>query len=512
VADDKHPVKATTKSIEFRGDFIDGQFIRPSRSEGSWTIHSPADLKDKVIHIESSTAHVSAACSAAKKAFRAWSHLSLDERKEHLLNLKKAYLDRAADMAEIICREVGKPMWEAKTEAAALASKIDITIEHSLKLVAEEKVAAALPGVDGYVRFKARGVMAVVGPFNFPAHLPNGHIIPALIMGNTIVFKPSDKTPAVGQLMAEIFQQAGLPPGVINVIQGQGEIGRRLVQNEDVDGILFTGSYEVGLKIKQDTLEHYWKILALEMGGKNSTVIWSDADLEKAVYETLVGAYMTTGQRCSCTSKVIVHRSVRDKFLQNFHDNAKKLTVGHWASNPFMGPLISQDSVEKYVRFQEIAKREGAESLMRGKVLDVGREGYYVTPSINLVDRFNAESVYQKNEIFGPNVAVYTVDDFDQAIGVVNAGGFGLSMALFSKDKSLYEKALQDARVGLLNWNRTTNGSSSRLPFGGMGKSGNDRPSGSFAIQYCAVPVASLEDMGAFDRTKVLPGLPYDFR
>jgi succinylglutamic semialdehyde dehydrogenase len=511
VADPKNTnVKPTT--IEFKGDYIDGQFVRADRADGEWTILSPADLKDKVIKVENAYSHVGLACAAAKRAFKSWGELPVGARKDHLLNLKKAFQSHADNMTAIIARETGKPLWEAKTEAAALANKIDITLEHSLKLVADERIANALPNVDGVVRFKPRGVMAVVGPFNFPAHLPNGHIIPALVAGNTVVFKPSDKTPAVGQLMAEIVHEAGLPKGVFNLIQGQTELSRRLVQHEDVDGILFTGSYEVGLKIKQDTLEHYWKILALEMGGKNSTLIWSDADLEKAVYETLIGAYLTAGQRCSCTSKVVVHRSVRDRFLENFHDNAKKITVGHWSTASFMGPLISKDAVEKYVRFQEIAKREGAESLMRGKTLDVGYEGHYVTPSINLVDRFNAESVYQKNEIFGPNVAVYTVDDFDQALKIVNASGFGLAMALFSKDKALYEKALHEARVGILNWNRTTNGASSRLPFGGMGRSGNDRPSGHFAIQYCAVPVASLEDLGTLDKTKLMPGLPFEFR
>lgn len=499
------------KPIEHNGDYIDGQFILPERADGDWVIRSPADLKDQIISISSSYDHVHAACAAAKQAYRTWAHTSLDDRKEHLLKLKKAFQLHADAMAELISREVGKPLWEAKTEAAALASKIDITLEHSLKLIAEQHVQNALPGIEGVIRFKPRGVMAVVGPFNFPAHLPNGHIIPALISGNTVVFKPSDKTPAVGQLMAEIIHAAGLPNGVFNMIQGQGEIGRRLVQHDDVDGILFTGSYEVGLKIKQDTLDHYWKILALEMGGKNSTVIWQDTDLKKAVYETLVGAYLTTGQRCSCTSKVIVHRSVRDEFLQNFHENAKKIAVDHWSKNPFMGPLISKDSVEKYLRFQEIAKREGAEGVMRGKALDIGYDGYYVTPSIHLVEKFNPESVYQKNEIFGPNVAVYTVDDFDEALNIVNASGFGLVMALFSKNRSLYEKALIDAKVGLLNWNRTTNGSSSRLPFGGMGKSGNDRPSGHFALEYCTVPVASLEDLTEFNPAKGSPGLPYEF-
>jgi succinylglutamic semialdehyde dehydrogenase len=500
------------KPVTYKGAYIDGHWCLPVSADEKWEIHSPADLDDKIIAIEASFKDVPAACLSAQSAFKKWRHTNAQERKEVLARVKKAFQARAEEMAIAIARETGKPLWEAKTEAAALSAKIDVTIEHSAKLIAEERVSGALPGIEGVIRFKPRGVMAVVGPFNFPAHLANGHIIPALLAGNTIVFKPSDKTPAVGQLLAQCFADAELPAGVFNLVQGQAEVGKRLVRDEHVDGVLFTGSYDVGLKIKQDTLDHYWKLLALEMGGKNSSVIWSDADLEKATYETIVGAYMTSGQRCSCTSKVIVHPSVRDKFIENFHETAKKLTIGHWSENPFMGPLIGRDAVDKYLRFQEIAKREGAESLMRGKVLELSRPGYYVTPSIHLVDKFNPESAYQKNEIFGPNVAIYTTDDFDHALEIVNASGFGLVMALFSKNKSLYEKALIEAKVGLLNWNRTTNGASSRLPFGGMGKSGNDRPSGHFAIQYCAVPVASLEDLGPFDKSKLLTGVTYNFK
>ena len=357
------------KPIEFRGNYIGGQFLRPNMHQESWEITSPADDLDRVIAVTTDFAHVNQACEAAKKAFLPWAKTTLDERKKVLLKLKQVFQARSDEMATVISRETGKPLWEAKTEAAALASKIDITIEHSLKLIQEEKIAGALLHMDGFIRYKPRGVMAVVGPFNFPAHLPNGHIIPALIAGNTIVYKPSDKTPAVGQMYAEFFEQCGLPPGVFNMVQGRVEVGKRLVQHELVDGVLFTGSYEVGLQIKKDTVEHYNKILALEMGGKNTTIVWSDADLEKAVYETLVGAFMTTGQRCSCTSKVILHPAIKEKFLKNFHTSAKKLTIGHWSKNPFMGPLIDVGSVEKYLRFQEIAKREGAEPLMHGKHL-----------------------------------------------------------------------------------------------------------------------------------------------
>ncbi len=499
------------QELAFLGDYFQGQFILAADPDGEWEILSPGDLRDKVTQASFSYDHIDSACLSARAAYLDWARLGVEGRRPYLQRLKEMYSVHSEELAELISRETGKPLWESRTEAKAMISKIDITLNHSLKLVAEERVENALPGVDGYIRHKPRGVMAVVGPFNFPGHLANGHIIPALIAGNTVVFKPSDKAPMVGQWMARMFDQAEFPPGVFNLLQGKAETGKRLCVNHYVDGILFTGSYEVGLKIQQDTLHHHWKILALEMGGKNSTIIWEDADLDKAIYETLIGAFLTTGQRCSCTSKVIVHEKIADEFTERFYQAAKKIAIGHWTdAKVFMGPLISSEAVEKYLRFQEIAKREGAESLMRGKVLDLPVEGHYVTPSINLVDKFDPKSVYQKSEIFGPNVAIQKVSDFDEALTITNSTGFGLVMALFSKDRSLYEKALIEARVGLLNWNRTTNGASSRLPFGGMGKSGNDRPSAHYAIQYCTVPVASLEDGTPFNPEQSFPGLEFE--
>jgi succinylglutamic semialdehyde dehydrogenase len=296
------------------------------------------------------------------------------------------------------------------------------------------------------------------------------------------------------------------------LVHGQAETGKRLTTHDLIDGILFTGSYEVGLKIKQDTLTHSGKILALEMGGKNATIVWNDIDMKKAVYETLIGAFLSAGQRCACTSRVLLHKDIRDEFVDHFYAAAKRIKIGHWKDDVFMGPLISADAVEKYIRYQEIAKREGAESLMRGKALNLEHEGYYVTPSINIVQKFDPKSVYQKSEIFGPNVAIYTVDDFDEAMMIHNSTGFGLAGALFTKDKALYERALLEARVGVLNWNRTTNGASSKLPFGGMGKSGNDRPSASLSVLYCTVPVASLEDNNPLGATNTMPGLQFEWK
>lgn len=500
-----------TQNFKVRGDFIRGHFRYVERPSNEIKNSSPGDLADLVTVFPVLHSHVEDAVQAAKEAYLSWASLEMDERKKYLLRLKELFVAHEAEMAELIARDTGKPLWDAASEAKNLANKIDITLNYSVELAKEERLENALPQVDGVIRHKPRGVMAVLGPFNFPAHLPNGHIIPALLMGNTIVFKPSEMTPAVGQFYAELVEKAQLPPGVFNMIQGDAETGRKIVSHENVDGILFTGSYEVGLKIKQETMTHYWKILALEMGGKNATVVWDDADFSKALYETLVGAYMSSGQRCSCTSRIILHEKIAEKFTEKFYQAAKKLSIGYWSENPFMGPLINAGAVEKYVRFQEIANRENCESLMRGKSLDLKHKGYYVTPSIHLVNKFDPNSVYQKSEIFGPNVAIYTVKNFDEALTIVNSTGYGLVMSLFSKNQSLYKRALLEAKVGLLNFNRTTNGASSKLPFGGMGKSGNDRPSAHYAIQYCSVPVASLEDPTGFDGTKALPGMNLDW-
>lgn len=498
------------ETIPFLGDFIDGDFIKSPQSNGSFEKRDPGDTTQVVIDCSYKFDHVNMACEAARKAFRAWADAGLGARREHVLRLKEAYIAGADELASIISRETGKPQWEAKQEVQTMINKIDVTLNEGLKLVEEKRVDKAAGDTPGFLRFKPRGVMAVVGPFNFPGHLPNGHIIPALLTGNTVVFKPSELTPAVGQFMAQLFERADLPKGVFNMIQGTGETGKRLVMHENVEGVLFTGSYETGFRIKQDTLPHFWKICALEMGGKNASIVWDDCDMTKAIYENIIGAFVTAGQRCSATSRIIVRRSVANKFIENFHNAAKKVSINYAFENPFMGPLINSAAVDKYLRFQGIAGRENCESIMRGKVLELPRSGHYVTPSINLVPKLDPNGIYQKTEVFGPNVAIYQVDEIAEAVGIVNSSSYGLALSVFSSDREVYEYALNRSRVGIVNWNRATVGASSRLPFGGMGKSGNNQPTGTFAIYSCTYPVASLEDESPLDASKLLPGVNFD--
>jgi len=483
----------------FKGDFISGRFQETvgANKSGEWAVKSPADLGDEIGVVAYSYAAVDAAVSAARVAFKSWRKAPLADRVSALKRYQEQIKLREEALARQISREVGKPLWESKTEVATMLNKVDITIQEGLRLVSDFEVPEIQPGVLGACRYRPHGVMAVIGPFNFPGHLPNGHIVPALLSGNTVVFKPSEKTPGVGQLMAEAFAAAQLPDGVFNLVQGEKEVGRRLCVHPDVSGVLFTGSYEVGTRIKQDTLLQHWKILALEMGGKNSTIVWEDADLEAALQETLVSAYLTAGQRCSATSRVIVHESLLDRFVSALHERAKAFEIGHWSENPFMGPLIDSASVDRYTKFLGIAAREGFELVMRGKALELSRQGHYVAPSIALYAKPSLEatrkSVFQQTELFAPALAVLPVRELEEAVSQANETHFGLVASVFTRSRETYDRMRADLEVGLVNWNKSTVGASSSLPFGGLKKSGNHFPTALSAGLYCALPVSSLE-------------------
>ncbi len=480
-----------------KGNYINGKFISTNDRIGSLVSKSPADLSDSFGMFPYDFKSVDEAVDAARTAFGSWRRTKFEERAALLLKYKETLKKKEERLADVIAREVGKPLWEAKQEVAAMINKVDVTLADGMKLVASQEVPAILENTFGLFEHRPHGVFAVLGPFNFPGHLANGHIVPALATGNTVIFKPSEKSPAVGQIMAESFHEAGFPAGVFNLVQGEREVGRRLAVNENVDGVLFTGSYEVGLKIKQDTIQQYWKLLALEMGGKNSAIVAEDANLDWAVYETLTGAFMTAGQRCSSTSRILVHKNLFDQFVEKFHARAKAFTIGHPLENPFMGPIIDESAIEKYLKFLGIASREGCEVIMRGKRIEKEHKGFYVTPSICLV-RSNTiatvkKSVYQQTEIFGPNVAIYSYETEEEAIALANATQHGLVASVFTSDRTKYKKIAEDLRVGLINWNRSTVGASSRLPFGGLKRSGNHFPTAVTATTYCTYPIASLE-------------------
>ncbi|MBC7386745.1 MAG: aldehyde dehydrogenase family protein [Cryobacterium sp.] len=498
--------------VTFRGDYIAGEFHPPSDPTGEWTVVSPAAAKDTIARVTYSFSEIDRAVQSSRDAFKKWRDLPQSARNDCLKRYQAALKNREAQLVETISRETGKPLWEAKLEFAVILNKVDITINESLPLIKDIEIADVMPGTHGTSRYRPHGVMIVVGPFNFPGHLPNGHIVPALLTGNTVIFKPSEKTPMTGQLLAEAIHEADFPTGVFTLLQGDRELSRRLCIHEGVAGILFTGSYEVGTRIKQDTLQQHWKLLALEMGGKNPAIVWEDADLEFASYDLLTAAFLTAGQRCTSTSRVLIHHSLADRFVEKVHQAAKKLKIGHPYEDAFMGPVIDHQTVDRFQKFQPIATREGFEIIMRGKSLDL-HGGHYVTPSIAFMKGGTADqarkSVFQQTELFSPMMAIQTIDSVEGAVELANATQYGLAASVYSSSRKIFDACYRDLEFGIVNWNRSTVGSSSKLPFGGTKKSGNHRPTALTSVFYCAYPVATHEVSQPSFPKQIFPGLSW---
>jgi succinylglutamic semialdehyde dehydrogenase len=495
------------------GNYINGQWSIPRDPQSSWKLASPADSKDLIGEFLSSSQEIDDCIDSAYRAYKKWRKVSPQERFQFLKKYQSALRDSEELLLKTISRETGKPFWESKSEVQTMINKVDITLDESMRLIETREFENILPSTRGILHYKPHGVLVVVGPFNFPGHLPNGHLIPALASGNTVIFKPSEKTPLTGQIIAQCFEKAGFPPGVFNLYQGDKEVSRRLCLHENVAGILFTGSYEVGLRIKQDTLAQHWKVLALEMGGKNTSIIWKDTDLRASVYETLVSAFITCGQRCSATSRVLLHKDIADAFITQLHEASKNFKIGIPSENPFMGPLIDHASVDRFLKFQPIATREGYELIMRGKQLDKMPSSHFVTPTIAVQNTPTLEgtkrSTFNQNEIFAPFLGIQLIQSESEAVELANATQYGLVSSIFTRSKELYHYFYDELEVGLVNWNRGTIGASSKLPFGGLKKSGNHMPTALTSTLYCASPISSLECTEAKLPAQFLPGIKY---
>jgi len=463
---------------------------------------SPADPGDEIGRFPvADAAAVRAAVARARAAFPAWRDAGLAERARVLARFRDAARAGQEELAVLIAREVGKALWDARAEAALLAAKVDATLEAGMRFVAPIEA-----GAGARATYHPRGVLAVLGPFNFPAHLPNGHIVPALATGNSVVLKPSEHAPAVAEWMAARWRAAGLPAGVLEVVHGGSDTGRWLAGHADLDGVLFTGSWAAGRALAQQALDQPGKLLALEMGGHNAIAVLADADLDLAAAEAALSIAVTTGQRCTCASRLFVAREVIDAFQAKLVPLLAGLRVGPpLADGVFMGPLVSRAAWERVEAARALAPAAGGE-----RVLAVESPLPPPYTGAGLVRFASAAQThpYQRDEIFGPEAALYPVDDLDEAIAAVNDSDYGLAAAVFSRDRSRYEHCIGRIRTGNLNWNRGTVGASGRLPFGGSGRSGNDRPAGITATLYCTFPQAHLESDAGFDPDALPPGMP----
>ncbi|MEX2207448.1 MAG: aldehyde dehydrogenase family protein [Myxococcota bacterium] len=490
-----------------RGDFIAGRFALPERVAGEIALEDPGDTRATLGSFPFGADSCERAVEAARAAFPTWRDATPETRAALLRRFGDALRTDAERLARVIATEVGKPVWEARTEVQAMLAKIDITLTQGLELVAEREFALA-KGQVGRWRASARGVLAVLGPFNFPGHLVHGHVVPALATGNCVVVKPSEQTPATGQLYAELAQRAGFPPGVVNVVQGDGSIGAALAAHRGIDGVLFTGSWAVGRRILEANLDQPWKLVALELGGKNGMLVCADADLDAAAAAIAFGACVTSGQRCSATSRVFAARAIADALCEKLAQLFAGIAIGHSSDEgAFMGPLVSRAARERHARVLALAAVDGAQPLVAGGPCDGPRAGHYVRPSLHRLRAHDRASRYQSEEHFLPDAFVLAVDSDDEGLALLDATDYGLVASLFTRERATYERAARTLRVGALNWNAATVGASSRLPFGGVKRSGNDRPAGAMSTLYCTFPQANLEHEQA-PAPAVWPGFP----
>ena len=431
--------------------------------------------------------------SLANAAFGEWAAKPLAVRVEALRRFTNVVRGRYDSFAETIARETGKPLWEAHTEADSVIAKVEISIDAYSARTSQRRLEGEM-AVRQSLRHKPHGVMAVLGPYNFPAHLPNGHIVPALIAGNAIVFKPSEKTPASGAMLVDMYHEAGIPEGAVRLVIGGPTTGKAMAGHPDVDGLLFTGSARTGIALNRQFADNPGKLLALEMGGNNPIVVWDAPDPYAAAVLVVQSAFLSSGQRCTAARRLIVRDDDAEAVLTAIKTIIDRLIIDEPLAKPapFMGPVIDNDVADGLQESFLALLMKGGKPLTQMERLFADKP--FLTPGVidvtDVVDRPDIE-------LFGPLLQVIRVPDFDAAIAEARNTRYGLSASLVGGSPQLYEKFWANARAGIVNWNRPTNGASSKAPFGGIGMSGNHRPSAYYAADYCAYPVVSTEESNA---------------
>ncbi len=490
------------KSVK-QAHFINGEWV-----EGLGKLSRSIDPSDASLVWESNAAtaeQVDSAIKAARIAFSDWANMSLDDRLVIIDRFAELVKANSEKIAHTISRETGKPIWETRTEAAAMVGKVTISKQAYNERTGEK--TTPMPGATARLRHKPHGVVAVFGPYNFPGHLPNGHIVPALIAGNTIVLKPSEQAPATSDFVIQLWEQAGLPKGVLNMVQGERETGVALANHNEIDGLFFTGSPQVGHILHKDFAGHPGKILALEMGGNNPLLVSEKTqNVDATVHEIIQSAFLSAGQRCTCARRLLVPVGAHgDAVITKLIEATSKLNIDRFdaSEQPFMGPVVSAQAADGLLQAYNNLVKLGAASLypMSRGPSDSG----FVTPGI--VDATEILSELPDSEHFGPLLTVIRYQSMDEAMEIANNTRFGLSAGILSDDATEYDWFFRNSRAGIINWNRQTTGASSAAPFGGTGASGNHRASAYYAADYCAYPVSSIEVEELSVPEKLVPGL-----
>src|SRR5688500_4105280 len=465
--------------------FINGEWLE-SKSGKTVPNINPANTNDIIGTIElASREEARRAVESAYDAFRSWKATPAPARGKFVARAGRLMEDRKEDLAAAITREEGKTIGEARGEVQRAINVVEFCAGESRSMTGETS-PSELPANFAYMIKEPHGVVACITPWNFPVAIPSWKIAPALVAGNTVVFKPATLTPLTATLMTEIFNEAGLPKGVLNLVLGSGsEAGDEIVNHPAIKAISFTGSTETGLKLYAQVAPRGVKLQA-EMGGKNPVVVLEDCDMELAVESTAQGAFGSTGQRCTATSRAVVIDKVADEFVQKIVARAKSFRLGPGDDpNNEIGPSVDEGQFNTVLKYIDIGREDGAELLYGGKrATDNGLDrGYFVEPTV--FDRVTPDMRIAREEIFGPFLSVLRVKDFDEAMIVANDSEYGLSSSVFTNDANNIYRFIDEIESGMTHINSPTTGGEAHIPFGGTKGTGiGDREQGSTALDF----------------------------
>jgi len=464
-------------------NYIDGQWVNAATGN---TLNScnPALVSEVVATFPRSQAEdVDTAVAAARKAYSSWRKVPAPARAEYIFRVGELLSQHKEELAQLISREMGKPLTEARGDVQEGIDCAFYSAGEGRRLFGLT-TPSEMPNKFAMTVRMPIGVCALITPWNFPVAIPCWKAMPALVCGNTVILKPAEDTPACATKLVEIFAAAGLPPGVINLVHGVGEeVGKALVEHPDVDLVSFTGSSETGAYVGA-TCGRTHKRVCLEMGGKNAQVVMEDADLGLALDGAVWGAFGTTGQRCTATSRLILHRDIKEKFTAMLYERTAKLRLGAgYDPDTEIGPIINRRQLQRVNEYMDIAREEGAKILIGGGIASEGslKEGNFFQPTI--LDNVTPDMRVAREEIFGPVVALIEVNSFAEAIAILNDTKYGLSSSVYTRDINRAFTAMRDIEAGITYINGPTIGAEVHLPFGGVKQTGNGhREAGTTAL------------------------------
>ncbi len=501
----------TRDRLSRKGDYVHGSFLRPEVVDGFINAVNPGDRTDVLGRFPFSETSVNDAITSASGAARIWRRVPVAERAAALHRLHGALISLQENLAVLVTRETGKPLWESRQEVAATVRMLDVLLDDGVTMLSPQVVDEVGARMDQV----PRGVVVLIAPCNLPLLVPATHAAMAILAGNAVVLKPSKFAPATGQAVAELWDRCRLPRGVFNMIQGSGPVvGQRLVGHPGTDLLLFTGSFESASAIRRTLVDRPELSAVYLCGGKGLALVLEGADLNRAVYEILVGAYLTAGQRHTSTGRVLVVSSVFDRFVRRLCEQAARLRVGYgFDPDVFMGPLVSESRRARYRRYVRALEGRGHVPLHVGGNEHVeGRRGFYVRPAAYEV-RWQDGSAFLNEEPPGPVLLVYRVADWEEAAALHNQAFYRPVTSIFARPDDLALPELQDRlRTGSLNVNRSTLGAYLRLPRVGLGRSSSGHAEGLQLLRTLAYPRASLTEHRPFDTRVLLPGVNWTGR